>query len=50
MRLYGAKVSQDYIQLPKGRKKLKHRYPASKVYPYYTVCGHVYYSCYRKDK
>lgn len=34
MRLYGAKVSQEYIQLPKGAKKLKHRYPDSKNYPY----------------
>lgn len=37
--VYGAKVSQNYIQLPKGRKKLRHRYPASIVYPY---------SCYRR--
>lgn len=34
MRLYGAKVSQEYIQLPEGAKKLKHRYPDSEKYPY----------------
>lgn len=34
MRLYGAKVSQEYIQLPEGVKKLKYRYPDSESYPY----------------
>ncbi len=33
MQLYGAKVSQKYIQLTDGKKRLKYRYPNSTQYP-----------------
>ena len=32
MKLYGAKVTQQYIQL-RNKKRLKHRWPQSVTYP-----------------
>ena len=34
MKLYGAKVTEQYIQLTDNKKKLKYRYPRSEEYPY----------------